>query len=176
QTAVSAPLRELPWRQRGRRRRKRFDSGGAGPDRQGMEARLERRRDLLRDQERRAARAEHDPVRGSAEGQRDLERPQLPALAGKAQLGIKNFEFGIWNLELRTLATPRHFGRIPNSKFIILNYFASGSGLTCNFTSLLVVPRPPSMWKGARVEMLVQIPLPFHPALASSMRPSIPFA
>src|SRR6185369_1294697 len=57
-----------------------------------------------------------------------------------------------------------------------VGYFASGSGRTWNFTSLLVVPRPPSMWNGARVEMLVKIPFPFQPPFGSSIRPSIPFA
>src|SRR5688572_23169244 len=38
---------------------------------------------------------------------------------------------------VETIAGPRHF--------------ASGSGRTWNFTSLLVVPLPPSTWNGARV-------------------------
>ena len=32
------------------------------------------------------------------------------------------------------------------------NYLASGFGRIWNFTSLLVVPLPPSTWNGARVE------------------------
>src|SRR5882672_5427017 len=106
-----------------------------------MEARLDRRRDLFRDQERRAARAEHDPVRRSDQGHRDLERRQLHQVVGEEELSV------------------------------VANHFDNGSGRTWNLTSLLVVPLPPSMWNGARVEMLVQIPLPFQPAFASSMRP-----
>jgi len=54
-------------------------------------------------------------------------------------------------------------------------YFASGSGRSWNFTTLLVVPLPPSMWNGARVLTVDQIPRPFHPAAGSSTRPSIHF-
>src|SRR5688572_26668680 len=53
------------------------------------------------------------------------------------------------------------------------DYLASGSGRTWNFITLLVVPLPVSMWNGALVETVVQMPRPFQPALGSSMRPSI---
>ena len=53
------------------------------------------------------------------------------------------------------------------------DYFASGSGRSWNFTTLLVVPLPPSMWNGARVLTVAQSPRPFQPAFGSSMRPSI---
>jgi len=33
----------------------------------------------------------------------------------------------------------------------IQDYFETGSGRTWNFTSLLVLPLPPSAWNGARV-------------------------
>src|SRR5687768_8427459 len=33
----------------------------------------------------------------------------------------------------------------------VVDHFASGSGLTWNCITLLVVPLPPSMWNGARV-------------------------
>src|SRR5262249_38684257 len=55
-------------------------------------------------------------------------------------------------------------------------YFASGSGLNCSFTTLLVVPLPVSVWNGARVAYVVHRPLPFQPVFGSSMRPSSPFA
>lgn len=51
-------------------------------------------------------------------------------------------------------------------------YFASGSGRTWNLTTLLVVPRPVSMWNGVRVLTVDHRPFPFHPAFGSSMRPS----
>jgi len=54
-------------------------------------------------------------------------------------------------------------------------YLASGSDRSWNLITLLVVPFPVSMWNGARVLIVVQSPLPFQPALASSMRPSIHF-
>ena len=44
-------------------------------------------------------------------------------------------------------------------------YFASGSGRSWNFTTLLVVPLPPSMWNGARVLTVDHSPLPFQPAV-----------
>jgi hypothetical protein len=55
------------------------------------------------------------------------------------------------------------------------DYFASGSGRIWNFITLLVVPLPVSMWNGVLVEIVVQMPRPFQPALGSSMRPSIHF-
>jgi hypothetical protein len=55
-------------------------------------------------------------------------------------------------------------------------YFASGSGRSWNLITLLVVPLPVSMWNGARVLTVDQMPRPFHPAAGSSMRPSIHFA
>ena len=54
-------------------------------------------------------------------------------------------------------------------------HLASGSGRSWNFITLLVVPFPPSMWNGARVLTVAHRPLPFHPALGSSIRPSIHF-
>jgi hypothetical protein len=53
------------------------------------------------------------------------------------------------------------------------DYFASGCGRIWNFITLLVVPLPVSMWNGVLVDIVVQTPRPFHPALGSSMRPSI---
>src|SRR5213079_138252 len=50
---------------------------------------------------------------------------------------------------------------------------ASGSGRSWNFTTLLVVPLPPSTWKGALVLMVAHRPRPFQPVSGSSMRPSI---
>jgi len=38
------------------------------------------------------------------------------------------------------------------------------------------VPLPPSLSHGARSPLVVHTPRPFHPELASSMRPSRPFA
>jgi hypothetical protein len=54
-------------------------------------------------------------------------------------------------------------------------YCASGSGRIWNFTTLLMVPLPVSLWNGARVAQVVHSPLPFHPAFESSILPSIPF-
>ena len=53
---------------------------------------------------------------------------------------------------------------------------ASGSGRSWNLTTFGRVPLPPSMWNGARVLVVAHSPLPFHPAAASSMRPSIHLA
>ena len=53
--------------------------------------------------------------------------------------------------------------------------FASGSGRIWKCITWLVVPRPVSMWNGVRVLMVAHRPRPFHPAFASSMRPSIHF-
>jgi hypothetical protein len=70
------------------------------------------------------------------------------------------------------VAKPEHRrGRHPLTR----NYFASGSGRTWNFITLLVVPLPVSMWNGVLVDIVVQMPRPFQPALGSSMRPSIHF-
>ena len=52
-------------------------------------------------------------------------------------------------------------------------HLASGSGLSWNLRTLLGVPLPPSMWKGARVLTVAHRPLPFQPPFGSSMRPSI---
>ena len=54
-------------------------------------------------------------------------------------------------------------------------HFASGSGRSWNGITLLVVPLPVSMWNGARVLTVDHSPLPFQPAVGSSMRPSIHF-
>ena len=55
------------------------------------------------------------------------------------------------------------------------HYLANGSGLNWNLTTLLVVPFPVSMWNGVRVLTVAHRPFPFHPAFASSIRPSIHF-
>ena len=58
-----------------------------------------------------------------------------------------------------------------------LAYFASGSGRSWNFTSLGTLPLPmPSSWNGVRLPVVAQMPRPFQPALASSMRPSMVLA
>ena len=54
-------------------------------------------------------------------------------------------------------------------------YRARGFGRIWNRTILLVVPLPVSMWNGARVLMVDQMPRPFQPAFTSSIRPSIHF-
>src|SRR5262249_40086478 len=41
---------------------------------------------------------------------------------------------------------------------------ANGSGRSWKCTTLLVVPLPPSIWNGARVEYVAQSPFPFQPA------------
>ncbi len=55
------------------------------------------------------------------------------------------------------------------------HYLASACGRSWNLYALLVVPLPPSMWKGARVLMAAQSARPFQPAFGSSMRPSSHF-
>ena len=45
----------------------------------------------------------------------------------------------------------RPFSGPPHSRPEGPHYLESGSGLTWNFTSLLVFPLPPSAWNGARV-------------------------
>jgi hypothetical protein len=60
-------------------------------------------------------------------------------------------------------------------RFRTPHYLASGSGRSWNRTALLVVPFPPSMWKGVRVLMAAQRPRPFQPASGSSIRPSTHF-
>src|SRR5437899_12453278 len=57
-----------------------------------------------------------------------------------------------------------------------LRYRASGSGRIWKCTTLLVVPFPVSLWNIVRVPQVVHTPLPFHPVLGSSMRPSMPLA
>src|SRR6266516_4818420 len=55
--------------------------------------------------------------------------------------------------------TPRrgHRPRLQSISILVCEptYFANGSGLTWNFTSLLVFPLPPSAWNGARVAKVV---------------------
>src|SRR6267154_4900982 len=55
-------------------------------------------------------------------------------------------------------------------------YFARGSGRSWKCTTFEVWPFPPSMCVAARSENVDHRPLPFHPMLASSMRPSMPLA
>ena len=54
-----------------------------------------------------------------------------------------------------------------------LRHRASGSGRIWNLNTLLVVPGPVSMWKGARLLNVANIPRPFQPPFGSSIRPSI---
>jgi hypothetical protein len=76
--------------------------------------------------------------------------------------------------------------RVPNADAVLRDlrplwfkkrssYRASGSGRSWKCRTLLVVPLPPSMWNGARVLTVAHSPFPFHPALGSSIRPSIHF-
>ena len=58
----------------------------------------------------------------------------------------------------------------------LATYLATESGLNWNFTTLLVLPLPPSMCCTARVDQVDHSPLPFQPVRASSMRPSRPLA
>ena len=54
--------------------------------------------------------------------------------------------------------------------------FASGSGRIWNLTTLDKVPLPPSRCWGVRFPVVDHRPLPFQPALGSSMRASMPLA
>src|SRR6266567_8657794 len=51
-------------------------------------------------------------------------------------------------------------------------YRAKGLGRSWKCTTLLVVPFPVSIWKGARVLTVAHSPRPFQPACGSSIRPS----
>src|ERR1043166_7902439 len=53
---------------------------------------------------------------------------------------------------------------------------ASGSGRSWKCTANGCMPLPPSFNQGARSPLVVQSPRPFHPAFASSIRPSKPLA
>src|SRR5580700_7256904 len=53
---------------------------------------------------------------------------------------------------------------------------ASGLGRSWKWKAIGTVPLPPSLSHGVRSPLVVHTPRPFHPALASSMRPSKPFA
>src|SRR5215831_651476 len=49
---------------------------------------------------------------------------------------------------------------------------ASGSGRICSLKTFGLASVPPSLWNTVRVPEVVHSPLPFQPALGSSMRPS----
>jgi hypothetical protein len=53
---------------------------------------------------------------------------------------------------------------------------ASGVGRSWKWKAIGTVPLPPSFSHGARSPLVVHTPRPFHPAPASSMRPSKPLA
>lgn len=56
------------------------------------------------------------------------------------------------------------------------NHLARGLGLIWNCTTRGLEPLPPSLCHGVRSPLATQIPRPFQPARASSIRPSRPFA
>ena len=56
------------------------------------------------------------------------------------------------------------------------HYLASGSGRSWKCAASGLVPLPPSISHGVRSPLAAQMPLPFQPALGSSMRPSKPLA
>src|SRR5919108_6587399 len=83
---------------------------------------------------------------------------------------------GVRKVLRATLGHPAHARRAPCApRAPALPYRANGSGRIWNLITLLVVPLPVSMWNGARVLIVDQIPRPFHPPFRSSMRPSIHF-
>ena len=53
---------------------------------------------------------------------------------------------------------------------------ASGLGRSWKWKAIGTVPLPPSFSHGTRSPLVVHTPRPFHPALGSSMRPSMPLA
>src|SRR3989442_11477119 len=61
------------------------------------------------------------------------------------------------------------------NQLLLMPYLARGSGLIWKCMTMGGVPFPVSIWKGVRVLVVAQRPRPFHPALASSMRPSSHF-
>ncbi len=138
QADIRPILRELSRPERRRRTRQRPYAAGARPHRQRLEARIDRRRNLQHDQERRRARLQHGRIRRSAEGRGRLERRELRAIAGEKEIGRE----GRPTCPTRPIWLTRSY----------LPYFESGSGRTWNFTSLLVSPLPPSPWNGARVD------------------------
>src|SRR5215204_3193498 len=129
-------MRAVPRHQRRRRPWQRPDSGGAEPRGRYVGPRLERRRNLRQHQERRAAGLQHGAVEGSVEGQRHVERRQLHPFDREKEVKIKK-----GGTEIPPF--------LPFPPF--RPYFDVGSGRTWNFTSLLVLPLPPSAWNGARV-------------------------
>src|SRR5436190_19869089 len=64
-------------------------------------------------------------------------------------------------------------GAMEQTPFCHRAYLESGSGRSWNFTTLLVVPLPPSRWKGALVLYVAHMAFPFQPAFGSSTRASI---
>ena len=57
----------------------------------------------------------------------------------------------VFNHLLKQVPTPKF--ETWESGLFVNDQLASGSGRIWNFTSLAVVPLPPSMWNGARVEI-----------------------
>src|SRR3977135_2820466 len=99
-----------------------------------MEARIDRRRDLQLDQERRRARVQHGRVWRSVEGRGHLEGRELRAVSGEKQVEAGDFwgkkvETGDWGLEK---PSPQ-----PPAPSPLQNYFDSEVGPIWNFTSLL---------------------------------------
>ena len=100
---------------------------------------------------------------GSAEGRDAMHKA---AATGQATDSMRMFRMGLEG------GKPAALPPAPRAR---CSYFASGSGRSWKCRTLLVVPSPVSIWKGARVLMVAQIPRPFQPASGSSMRPSIHF-
>ncbi len=97
-------------------------------------------------------------------------RPHLFALATYVTNGLG------YSVHLRSFSLFANQIADKHSPCALSVYCASGSGRSWKCKTLVVVPLPPSAWKGVRVPYVAQIPLPFQPAFRSSIRPSIPFA
>src|SRR5436190_20922463 len=113
-----------------------------------------------------------DAVGGGTWGREPQDRLRRPAKDPERQvLGLDRQP-----PELRDLVTSEEQGAARGFAVPLEHrYFASGSGRSWNLITLLVVPFAVSMWNGARVLTVDQMPRPFQPAAGSSMRPSIHF-
>jgi len=79
----------------------------------------------------------------------------VAANQNEPQLRQSILRFLISDLRCRICPISKFSIALPKEGNVLTVYFANGSGLTWNFTSLLVVPLPVSVWNGARVANVV---------------------
>src|SRR5947199_303421 len=102
----------------------------------------------------------------------------LAGVAGapRAPARAHSFIANIPGVRFRSLPAPFRGARAHLQKYVAgVTHRASGSGRSWKCRTLLVVPLPPSMWKGARVLTVAQSPRPFQSPFGSSIRPSSHF-